>query len=124
MTPAEIQEGLNQHTGTFQYYRLSPHMVLTDGTAWLAEAAGAYWLMPAIDSWQPRCRKDEMLQEIQFWTLAVRPDKSARLTCYRDTNDPAFHQDIEYTDFPLTEIRLYVEPLDECQSVILLPSEH
>ena len=111
-------------TGTCQWYRLSPRMLLTDGTMWLAESAGAFWLMTAIDSWQPRCRKDQSLREIQFWTLKVNADKSATLTVERDTDDPVFTQRIEYTDFPLAELRLYVEPIGDGQWVILLPSEH
>ena len=80
--------------------------------------------MQAIDSYQPRCRKDPMLSEIQFWTLTINADKTALLRCDRDIGDTAIRQRIPYTDFPLSEIKLYVEPLDERQVVILLPSEH
>jgi hypothetical protein len=50
-----------------------------------------------------------MLRDIQFWRLKVGADKSAVVRCERDTNDVAFEQRIEHTDFPLPELTLYVE---------------
>ena len=41
-------------TGTQQYYQLNRHVVLTDGTRYLADEAGAYWLMDAIASYLPQ----------------------------------------------------------------------
>jgi hypothetical protein len=101
-------------------------MVLTDGTKYLAEEAGAFWLMDAIASHQPKCLKEKMLQEIQFWTLKVNRKKgTAVLECRKDSGyPPTVTQKFPYTDFPLDEVELYVEPLDETNYVILLPSEH
>ena len=39
---------LNQFTGTTQYRRIGPRHLLTDGTHYLAEQAGCYWLMGEI----------------------------------------------------------------------------
>ena len=60
-----------------------------------------------------------MLQEIQFWNLQVKPDNSAVLTCERDKDDIALTQEIEYTDFPLKNVRLYLT-----NRVLMLPSEY
>ena len=112
---SEIEHGLSQFGGSEEYHRLSPlhgKLVATDGVAWLAEKADAYWLVDAIAAWQPTAQKDEMLRNFQLWTLTKnRADhqhpQGARLTCWRDTDNEAFHRDMEFTDFPLDGIRLY-----------------
>jgi hypothetical protein len=137
-TAQEIQNGLAQFYGTEHYHRLSPlhgKLVCTDGVAWLAENAGAFWLIDIIASYQARCMKDEMLRDMQFWTLTVhRPPLEKRgnrimatVICERDTGDVAIKQEIPYTDFPLPEIKFYVEPGEvggKMVYVCLLPSEH
>lgn len=40
---------LSNFIGAERYYRLYPHAVLTDGTKYLADAAGAYWRQSAFD---------------------------------------------------------------------------
>jgi len=64
-------------------------------------------------------RDDPMLQEIQFWRLTVNVDRSAVLSCERDQGDIAVTQELEFTDFPLPSITLYVQ-----QGTLLLPSEY
>ncbi|MEM9447015.1 MAG: DUF6876 family protein [Cyanobacteria bacterium P01_E01_bin.6] len=93
----------------------------TEGVQYMAEHAGAYWLIEAIASWQfePQVREDPMLQEIQFWALTVNDDSSAVLVCERDTDDVVVTQSIAMTDFPLRSIKLYFQ-----QGVLLLPSEY
>ncbi len=86
---------------------------------YLAEKAGAYWLIDAIASHQPQVLKDSMLQEIQFWKLKVNADQTAQLICERDTGDVFLTQDIGFTDFPLDEIKLYL-----VSGVLMLPSEY
>ena len=121
----ELKTGLAGFYGTQAYHRFSPlfpNLVLTDGANYLANKAGAFWLMDIIGSYQKECQKDDMLRDMQFWTLKVT-DGEAVVTCERDTNNVAFTQDIPYTDFPLDEIKLYV-----CNNgdymVVLLPSEY
>jgi hypothetical protein len=121
---------LMQFTGTDEYHRWSilfRNVVLTDGAKFVADNGGghgAYWLMDAIASYQPRLRKhrDVRLQEIQFWNLAVK-DGQGILTCRADSGEkPVITQRIDYTDFDRS-IDLWVEPSDDLW-VILLPSEH
>jgi hypothetical protein len=112
---------LHQFTGTENYYRHLLGIVYTDGVQYLAQEAGAYWLIDAIASWQidPVILKDWMLQEIQFWKLQVNSDNSAVLSCERDTDDVVLTQDIPFTDFPLESIKLYLN-----HKVLMLPSEY
>ena len=52
--PAEFQLDLRQFTGTTQWHRWSKltELVCTDGAKYLADEAGAYWLLDAIASHQ------------------------------------------------------------------------
>jgi hypothetical protein len=126
------QDQLDHFTGTEAYHRWSllfPRMVLTDGAKFVADNGGtngAYWLVDAIASYQPRlCKhRDDRLREIQFWTLKVTDD-SAVLTCRADSDvPPVVTQRIEYTDFDLPEIDLWALPIGDGRWVIMLPSEH
>ncbi len=118
---------LAQFTGTSQWYRWSilfKNCVLTDGTRYLAEQAGAYWLMDAIASHQPKALKNANLRDFQLWTLTVK-DREGILECREDSDTkPIITQKIPYTDFPLEKIDLYCNPLDATNRVIYLPSEH
>jgi hypothetical protein len=130
-TAFEINNGLRNFYGTEKYTRLSPlhgPLVCTDGIVWLAENADCFWLIDAIASYQPQCKKDTSLRDIQFWTLTVHPKVEvapmtlgavltqkqpkrgmATLICERDAGDVAIKQEIEYTSFPLNEIKIWVE---------------
>jgi len=148
----EVRAGLDQFTGTTEYHRLSLlhlDVVVTDGVKYLCEAAGAHWLIDCIASWQRRARKDPALRSIQFWRLVVEErwtheagcpvrdagtpccDKTlhrgAVLTCARDEGDDAFRQRIPYTDFPLDEARVWVQPTSVGGTrvyVAMLPGEY
>lgn len=103
------QNNLDQFVGTENYYQYwSRQFVFTDGVKYLAQEGGAYWLLDAIASYQPQLLKDPMLQQFQDWKLTVNPDQKAQLICERDTDDVVVTQNIEFTDFPLTQIRLYL----------------
>lgn len=125
------EQDLAQFYGTEHYHRWSalfPNMYLTDGVQYVAEnggSNGAFWLMDAIASHQRDALKIEDLQEMQFWTLKVNPNKSAVLTCQIDSDvPPSIIQNIPYTDFDMEKIDLWVAPADERNYVIYLPSEH
>lgn len=121
-TAAEIESMLQQFTGTENYHRHAlSGMVYTDGVKYLAEAVGAFWLIDAIASHQGRA--DLRAERLQLWRLEVA-DGRARLTCSRDIEngrpvDVYVTQDIEFTDFPLPAVTLYVT-----DGVLLLPSEY
>lgn len=113
-----LETELAGFTGTEHHYRSLLGLRYTDGVKHLAERARAYWLIDAIASWQPKVRKIDA--DFQLWELIVEPTNRAVLTCRRDANALAqIWQDIDYTDFPVGRIKLYVE-----RGVLLLPSEH
>ena len=113
-----LQSELSQFIGTEKLYRITSRHVLTDGTKYLAEQAKCFWLMTAIASYLTRSYDD-------YFAVArlVVKDSSAVLTL-DDGNDTVFAtQQIEYTDFPLNEIKLYCS-FDGEHWVIMLTSEY
>jgi hypothetical protein len=112
-------QDLAQFTGTTCYYRIGRQHLLTDGTQYLAEQAGCYWIMDAVSS---------HLVEIgtQDWFVVVRIEVTDHqaVMCYLDGNGRELaHQAIPYTDFPLRNLTLYAV-WDTEHWVIMLPSEH
>lgn len=113
-----IEYLLGHFTATENYYRQwTGAFVYTDGVRFLAEMAGAYWLIDLIASWQPKARADPALHDFQLWELRVSSTR-ATVTCSRDAGDEAFRQEIEFTDFPFSGVKLYLE-----WGVLMLPSE-
>ncbi len=125
---SQIHQRLTHFTGTTTYVRhWTGALLYTEGVQWLAEKAGAYWLIDAIASWQPECRKHPMLREMQFWRLNVnQADNSAGLECFPDDGHPAHvRQEIEFTDFPLAEIKLWAAAGGPGgRMVLMLPGEY
>ena len=104
---------LSQFIGTVNYHRHWLGSVYTDGVEYLAEKAGAYWLVDAIFSYRRR-------ESFQIWTLKKNDDDSAVLTMQEDSGERAkVCQKIPYTDFPLDQISLYL-----IDGVLLLTSEY
>lgn len=119
LTSDQIREQLAQYSGTENHYRHISGLLYTDGIKAMAQLCGAYWLIDAIASHQPRCRRDPMLRDMQFWFLRKDKDGGWELVCERDEGDIAFKQQIEFSDFPLNEIQIWVQ-----EDVMLLPSEY
>ena len=110
MKAEELRDGLAQFTGTDGYAKYPGGLLLTDGIRFLAENAGAFWLLDVIASYQPRCRRDPMLRDMQFWTLKRVPDTSkAVVTCDDGDGHVKITQKIPFTDFPLAEVKIWVE---------------
>jgi WD40 repeat protein len=126
------QNELAQFYGTTKWHRFSqlfPNLLLTDGAKYIAENGGqegAYWLMDAIGSYQPQLLKTPTLRDFQLWTIAVNPDKTAKLTCRADSDlEPEVEQLIEHTDLDVKELSMYCMPLGDGKSyTILLQSEY
>ena len=119
------QADLDQFTGTEHYYRYLLGLKLTDGVKFLADAAGAYWLLDIITSYQAT---DKIRREhFQVWELKLLPKaegnphaQPAVVTMKTDSDKPLMvRQEICYTDFPLESITLWL-----IDGVILLPSEY
>jgi hypothetical protein len=119
MKSKDLISALHQFTGTQSYYRLHPKVLLTDGAKFLADEAGAYWLMDAIGSYLASFKANEY-----FICATLRTKESgARLVLDNGSDVVLAVQTIPYTDFPLLEIKLYCV-WDGQYWVILLPGEY
>ncbi|WP_065755218.1 DUF6876 family protein [Bradyrhizobium paxllaeri] len=127
MTTKITERDLAQFTGTEQWYRhsLIRSVLYTDGVKYLAEKASAYWLIDKIATLQT-LRKIGA-EPFQVWKLELLPaGHRAKLTCADGGKAEnagkavtLYSEVIEFTDFPLEKVELWVEG-----GVILLPSEH
>ena len=121
ITASELRASLRQFTGTEHYYEhrgVGRTMIyLTDGCKYLAEKAQCYWLFDLILSYQHR--KDISNTQVQVWILKKQEDKTWTVHCTDGNFTVLARQDIQYSDFPLDEIKIYLE-----DGVALLPSEH
>lgn len=118
MDNEELRAALTMFTGTATYHRhWTGAFHYTDGVAFLAENAGANWLLDHIAAMQKRARRDPALRDFQAWRLTVS-DRRGVLACLRKQNDEAFRDELPFTDFSLPEITLYL-----ADGVLYLPSE-
>lgn len=130
-TPEEIRKILAAYYCTQEYHYVdfskAAGVYYTDGVKAMLRRCEAYWLLELICLYQPLCRRDESLCYMQFWTLRVNTiEGTAVLICERDTGDLAIQHGIEYTDFPLDEIKVWLEVGvvgDEQALVAMLPGE-
>lgn len=118
----------SQFYGTEAYHKVS-HLpyVLTDGAKYIADKAGAYWLMDAIAS---HCMLNQRIRDEGFAvvTLLVDPVDNTATLQLDDGNDTVLaEQRIEYTDYPEGKRQFYAvrqAPDEGTTWVILLPSEY
>ena len=146
---------LNQFTGTEHWHRhtLNTKITFTDGVQFLAERAGAYWLIDEIACanlrlpGMPRLLGTEILeialwgtpkatipdavktlegQKFQVWKLRLDDPGDGATLSVEDGNGNMLHSKrIEFTDFPLREIDIWcIEGGPQDTRVILLPSEY
>lgn len=128
-----IEAGLRQFTGDLERYPhpINRRVIYTPAVQYLAEEAGAYWLIDAIASWigshsfNTALAADERLQSMHFWQLRVdHADHSAVLTAVPDSDEePFITQRIPFTDFPLAKIDIWAG-FDGRYWTLYMPSEH
>lgn len=118
MTDKLTKDDLAGFIGTEHYYphSLLRHILYTDGVQFLAEKAGAYWLIDKIATLQlePKIKAEEF----QLWKLVVKDDAGI-LTCDDGDGRIVHKEEIGFTDFPLDEISIFF-----ADNVIHLPSEY
>ena len=114
------QADLMQFTGSEHWYRhgIARKVLFTDGAKYVADTAGAYWLIDEIALAQA-FNKRVAAEEFQSWVLTVNKDHSARLACEDGDGSVVWSKRIPLTDFPLDEITMFYE-----NNTIYLPSEH
>lgn len=110
---------LSLFTGTEHYYRINRKCLLTDGTKYLAEGAGAFWLMDAAASYLIELGTDDWFVQI---VLVVTGSKAV-LTLQDGNGNVRAGQEIPHTDFPMPQQTLYA-CWDGEHWVIMLPSEY
>lgn len=127
----QLKSNLSGFTGTEDYHAFSAlfrKVVLTDGAYYLAQTAGAFWLMDIIGSVYTAHPEKKKFWDNGFavWTLKVE-DKKGVVTADDGNNNIFYSQEIEFTDFPLSEMKLFVEigeTINEGEvMVVMLPSE-
>ena len=132
MTHILTQSDLNQFTGDLERFRhcINRRVIYTPGIQYLAEKAGAYWLIDEIainlgsKSLQRKMALDPKAQELLFWNLQVNPDSSAILSAVGDADHPPiFKKRITWTDFPLESVNIW-SGFDGIHWTLYLPSEH
>lgn len=118
MTDDKLSQ-LNQFTGTDQWYKnpLFPKFLYTDGVRYVAEEAGAYWLIDKIFALQ--YREDIRSELFQVWKLKVNDDATAIVSVEDGNDNHIYAEKLTYTDFPTCGINLYFT-----DNVLLLPSEY
>lgn len=118
--PTLNKADLKQFTGTENWYRhgLVRNVLFTDGAKYVADTAGAYWLLDEIALAQ-RFERKVAGEAFQLWRLTVKENGAAALVCEDGNGRRVFSKRIEYTDFPLDEITLYCT-----NNTILLPGEY
>lgn len=125
MDAHSIRVQLTQFTGseTFTRHSLLRRMVMTEGVSWLADHAQSHWLTDAIASYQhlPQIKGGHF----QVWRLSVNPEtRSATLHMTNGNSDAEMvRQEIDYTDFPLDGIILWLIAQGD-HLVLMLPSEY
>jgi hypothetical protein len=120
----DLKIELAQFYGSEQLHRLGifSRTVLTDGAHYLAQKAGAFWLMDAIDSHL----QEEGVSDLSEFTkarLTVNDNHEAELTL-DDGNGLIWRtQKIPYTDFPMPSIDLFAI-YNGTAWTLMLPSEY
>ncbi|PPQ34086.1 DUF6876 family protein [Rhodopila globiformis] len=115
---ATIEQALAQHSGSLERFRhWAKRIIYTPGVADMAEICCAYWLIDLVASHQvnPSVRAEEF----QVWTLTVAADRTALAVGDDGNGHGVARQVIEFTDFPLNEIKLYLD-----QGTLMLPGEY
>lgn len=109
---------LEQFTGTFDYYRhsLFKGYQYTDGVSYLIDKGNCYWLVTDIFAYQDNKLKK---QKFQHWTLIKHDDNSATLKATDGNKKVLKLIKIEYTDFPLKTVELFL-----IENTLMLTSEY
>ena len=120
LSPLDLHNHLDSFMGTFGYHSHSIgnlQLNLTDGCDFLRVAAECFWLFDAILSHQTNQKVKE--QSFQVWKLQKQEDNTWLLQCEDGNKGIVTVQKIEYSDFPLNQIIIWV-----VDGVAMLPSEY
>ena len=118
MSDILTESDLAGFTGSEHVFKHRMTQVLyTKGVQYVAEKGGAYWLLDKIvilSKWEKAIRRESF----QVWTLKVGDKSKATLICDDGNGNEVYREVIEWTDFPLKEIKFYLT-----SNVLMLPRE-
>lgn len=121
MTPELIQQNLTYFNGsdTFYEHYIGPKklFIYTEGIKYLADNTGLYWYLDYIGL-HNQSLKVLKLESFQSWVLKKIEDRWL-ITCDDGNKNILFTGEIEYSDFILAEITVWL-----VDGVLLLPSEY
>ena len=121
MNATQIQSELKYFKGTTTYTKhlfpgLSPIM-LTDGCKYIREKCNGYWLFDAILSYQTEWEVKHSYYQV--WRLEKQKDDTWLLSCEDGHGKVILTQKIEYSDFPIRHIAIWIH-----KGVAFLPREY
>ena len=95
MTSTLTANDLEQFIGTENWHRhgLVRAVTYTDGVKFLAEQAGAYWLIDEIALAQ-KFIPAVKVEEFQVWKLTVREGRKATVTCDDGNGNVVYHKNV------------------------------
>ena len=113
-----LERALAQHSGSLERFRhWTQRIIYTPGVEDMAKICNAYWLIDLVASHQ--ITASVRAEEFQVWTLTVAADRTGLAVADDGNGREVARQAIEFTDFPLGEIKLYL-----AQSTLMLPGEY
>jgi hypothetical protein len=120
MTKTLSEFDLRQFTGSENWYRhpFVRQVLFTDGAKYVADQAGAYWLIDEI-AFAQKGEAAVAAEEFQVWKLDVKPGQKGVLTCEDGNDHTVFTKELDFTDFPEPGIALWFT-----NNTIFLPSEY
>ena len=125
MHPQQLAAQLAQFTGgdTFTHHALIRTILMTEGVVYLAQHAQAHWLTDAIASYFHDARAEQ--EEFQVWQMSVDTGTRRAILFMTDgkSTKPIITQSLDYTDFPLDGITLWLVASGN-HWVLMLPSEY
>jgi len=119
MNTHELENNLSRFTGSENYYRVMPRLVITDGVQYLVNQANSYWLVSAIYS---HLMSNAIYSDFVVARLTVS-EKTADLVLDDGNDQVIARQAIEYTGTPLDEVTIYCS-YQSRYWVVSLPTEH
>lgn len=113
----KCNDDFRQFTGTEGYHRYNFGLLLTDGTAEIAETTSSYWFLDIIASYifTPKVNKEPF----QVWTLKRIAENKFLVTCDDGNDNIIITQEISFSNFRYDEYVVW-----KMDNVILLPSEN
>jgi hypothetical protein len=119
-TADELHDALECFVGTFAYHTHKIgdlKLLLTDGCDYIRREAESYWLFDSILAYQ----MDKTVRGLyhQVWRLMKQSDDTWQLTSEDGNNNLIVAQKIQFSDFPLPEITIWI-----IDGVAMLPSEY